>query len=84
MKNLRITPLNLAMAGLLTWLLWQIWLGDFAWSKGFYALLLLVILMSADQYFRIFFKNIQKVWLIEMVFLVLVFVVTWVLKGWLG
>ncbi len=83
MKKLRITPLNLAMAGLLTWLLWQIWYEDFAWSKGFYVVLLLVILVSADQYFRVFFKNIQKVWLIEIVFLVLVFLVAWVLKWWL-
>lgn len=83
MKKVKITPLILAIAALLSWLLWQVWFAELSWSAGLFVLLLFVILVAADQYFRLLYRQIQKLWLIEGVFLVLVFVIAWLLNRYL-
>lgn len=83
MKKVKITPLVLAIALLLSWLLWQVWFAELSWSQGLFVLLLFVILVAADQYFRLLYRQIQKLWLIEGVFLVLVFVVAWLLNRYI-
>ncbi|HLW49516.1 MAG TPA: hypothetical protein VKZ78_00970 [Sphingobacteriaceae bacterium] len=83
MKKVKITPLVLAIAVLLSWLLWQVWFAELSWSQGLFVLLLFVILVAADQYFRLLYRQIQKLWLIEGVFLVLVFVVAWLLNRYI-
>lgn len=83
MTKLRITPIVLAIGGLFSWLIWQFWYADIAWTKGLSVLLLFVILVVADQYFRILYKDMGKIWLIEAVFLVLVFVIAWLVNRYL-
>lgn len=83
MRNLKITPLILAIGGLLAWFFWQVWFADFDWSKGFYVLLLFLILVAADQYCRVLYRDIRRLWLIEAVFLVIVFVIAWMLNRYL-
>lgn len=83
MKKVKITPLVLAIALLLSWMLWQVWFAELSWSQGLFVLLLFVILVAADQYFRLLYRQIQKLWLIEGVFLVLVFVVAWLLNRYI-
>lgn len=83
MKKVKITPLVLAIAVLLSWMLWQVWFAELSWSQGLFVLLLFVILVAADQYFRLLYRQIQKLWLIEGVFLVLVFVVAWLLNRYI-
>jgi len=82
MKQLRITPLNIASALLMTWLLWRIFadnigIGTFGWF-----FLLLLVLVAADQFFRLLLRSLKRVWIAEGIFVVFVAVVIWILKLW--
>lgn len=81
MKNLRITPLNMVMAGLFTWLLWQINDGNFIWEETGWILLLFIILVAADQLFRVLIRDLRKIWLIEGGFMLLVAAVLWIVRN---
>lgn len=83
MKQVRITPISLVMAGLLTWLLWEFWDGSYRWGQMLYILLLLIILVGADQVVRVLVRDIRRIWIIELVFLVAVVLVAWIVKLWL-
>ncbi|WP_257666164.1 hypothetical protein [Parapedobacter tibetensis] len=82
MKKVRITPLNIASALLLTWLLWQIIDDKIGISGIGWFLLFLLILVAADQFFRLMLRNLKRVWIAEGIFVVLVAVVIWILKIW--
>lgn len=44
--------------------------------------LLLLVMVIADQFFRAVLRSVQRVWIGEGVFVALVALVLWVLKGW--
>lgn len=82
MKRLRVTPLNIASALILAGVLWQIMdSAAGAGTIGWFFLLLLVIVI-ADQIFRLMLRNLKRVWIAEVVFLVFVALALWVLKLW--
>jgi hypothetical protein len=83
MKSLRITPINLLTAALISWWIWDGMDGMLAGSKVWVLGLLLLFLVIADQYFRVFIKTIERVWLIQIVFLVLVGAVAFLIRSWL-
>ena len=80
MKRLRVTPLNIASALVLAGLLWQI-IGNAAGmgTIGWFFLLLLVMVI-ADQFFRLMLRNLKRVWIAEGIFLVFVVLAVWLLK----
>ncbi|SFB93527.1 hypothetical protein SAMN05421747_102201 [Parapedobacter composti] len=82
MKQLRITPLNIASALLVTWMLWQIM--DEAIGMGIigWFLLLLLVLVGADQFFRLMLGSLKRVWMAEGVFLLFVVLAIWILNVW--
>ncbi len=82
MKQLRITPLNIASALLLTWLLWQIIIDEAGIGTIGWFLLLLLVLVVADQFFRLMLRGLKRVWIAEGIFVVFVVLVTWILKLW--
>lgn len=82
MKQLRVTPLNIASALLLTWLLWQFITDKIAISTFGWFCLLLLVLVGADQFFRLMLHSLKRVWVAEGVFLVFVVLTIWVLKLW--
>ena len=82
MKRLRVTPLNIVSALVLAGLLWQVMdnavgMGTIGWF-----LLLLLVLVAADQVFRLMLRNLKRVWIAEGLFVVFVGLVMWVLKLW--
>lgn len=79
---MRITPINVVLAALLTWVVWQIIDDKLLLSRILWLLLLFIVLVVADQIFRVLIKNISKIWLIEGVFIVLVVAVLWILSSW--
>lgn len=83
MSKLRITPLSMVLAGLLTWILWEFWEGEFRWGQMLYVLLLFIILVGADQAARVIVRDMRRIWIIELVFLVAVAIVAWIVKLWL-
>lgn len=79
---MRITPINIILAGLLTWIVWQIIEGEVSVAGTLWLLLLFVVLAAADQIFRILLKSIRKIWLIEGTFILLVIAVLWIIRSW--
>lgn len=79
---MRITPINIILAGLLTWIVWQIIEGEVSVAGTLWLLLLFVVLATADQIFRILLKSIRKIWLIEGTFILLVIAVLWIIRSW--
>ncbi|MEC3878418.1 hypothetical protein [Parapedobacter sp. 10938] len=82
MKRLRITPLNIASALVLAGLLWQVMndavgIGTIGWF-----FLLLLVMVVADQFFRLMLRNLKRIWIAEGAFLVFVALGLWVLKLW--
>ncbi|MFC3198363.1 hypothetical protein ACFOET_12135 [Parapedobacter deserti] len=82
MKLPRITPLNIASALLMTRLLWQILSGTIGIGTISWFLLLLLILVVADQFFRLLLRNLKRVWIAEGIFVVLVTLAMWILNVW--
>ncbi|MBK1438787.1 hypothetical protein JHJ32_02205 [Parapedobacter sp. ISTM3] len=82
MRQLRITPLNIASALLMTWLLWQIVAEGIGMGTAGWFLLLLLVLVAADQFFRLMLRNLKRVWMAEGVFVLLVVVLVWILRAW--
>lgn len=82
MSKLRITPLNIVSALLLTWLLWWIWEDDYTIAAIGWILLLLLAVVLTDQFFRLMLRSLKRVWMVEGVFVVLVVVVIWVIRVW--
>ncbi len=82
MRQLRITPLNIASASLLTWLLWQILDDEVGIGTIGWFLLLLLVLIAADQFFRLMLRTLKRVWIAEGIFVVFVVLVIWILKIW--
>lgn len=82
MSKLRITPLNIVAAGLLTWLVWRILDSDYTLGWIGLMLLLVVAVVVADQFFRIMLKKLGRVWLIEGFFVILVCIALWIIRVW--
>lgn len=82
MSKLRITPLNIVSAALLTWMLWSVLDDNYTLAWVGLMFLLLVAIIVADQFFRIMLKSLKRVWLIEGFFVILVVIVVWVIRLW--
>lgn len=82
MSKLRITPLNIASALILTWLLWQVLYSDLGFGGIGWILLLLVAVVFADQFFRVTLKSLKRVWLAQGIFLLFVVLALLVIRVW--
>lgn len=82
MKQLRITPLNIVSALVMTWLFWRIIADEMKIGSIGWFLLLLLILVVADQFFRLMLRSLKRVWLTEGIFVIFVVLAIWVLKVW--
>lgn len=80
MKNLRLTPLNIVCAFLSVWILWRAFVDRLVWEKVALGILLIVILLVADQFFRLFFQKIRRVWLVEIGFTAFTVLLIWLIR----
>lgn len=78
----RITPLNIAAGLLLTWTLWQLIAGDSGVAGIGWFLLFLLLIVVADQFFRLMLGRLKRVWIAEAIFIVMVAVVIWIIQIW--
>lgn len=83
MKQVRITPISLIMAAMITWVLWEVIDGEFLTSQLVYLIPLFIILVAADQIARVAIKDLRRVWIIELVFAAAVFAVAWIVRIWM-
>lgn len=81
MKNLRLTPLNIVCALLAVWGVWSVIVDQLGWKRIALGILLIVILIIADQFFRLFFQRIRRIWLVEMGFVVFTILVIWLIEN---
>ncbi|MCL4641163.1 MULTISPECIES: hypothetical protein [Olivibacter] len=81
MKNLRLTPLNIVCALLAVSGVWSVIVDQLAWKRIALGILLIVILIIADQFFRLFFQRIRRIWLVEMGFVVFTILVIWLIEN---
>jgi len=82
MRKLRITPLNIASALLLTGLLWQVVDGALSGAAITWIFVLLLILVVADQFFRLLLHSLKRIWIAEGIFVVFVVLAIWILNVW--
>jgi len=82
MKRTRITPLNIASALLLTALLWQLFTAEQQFVGIGWFLLFLLVLMVADQFFRLLLRSMKRVWFAESGFIAVVALIIWIIRTW--
>ncbi|WP_353181816.1 hypothetical protein [Parapedobacter lycopersici] len=80
MKPMRITPLNIAAALLMTGILWQLLMNDKGIAGIGWFLLLLLVLVVADQFFRLMLRRLKRIWIAEAIFIAMVVLVIWFIR----
>lgn len=79
---MRITPLNIASALVLAGLLWQVMDNAIGMGRIGWFLLLLLVMVVADQFFRFMLGSLKRVWIAEGAFLIFVVLAVWLLRLW--
>lgn len=79
MRSVRFTPLNIVVAGLLAYMGLQVLEQALGLWEILGLVLLIVVLVISDQFFRVMLKKLSRVWLIEGVFVVLAFIAIWLI-----
>lgn len=79
MRSIRFTPLNLVVAGLLVYLALEWMDGNLRLWPALGLLVLMLVLVLTDQFFRVLLKKLSRVWLIEGVFVVLALIAIWLI-----
>jgi len=82
MKKLRVTPLNISCALLLAWILWEVLVISLNWQTIGIKLLLVFVLVIADQFFRFFFQRMKRIWIAELGFMIFTTIVAWIIGIW--
>ena len=81
MKTIKVTPLILVAALIMSWIALQMVEGQWVGSRIGLLVLLLVSVWVADQVFRIFLKSMKQIWLIESLFVLLVALIIWIIRA---
>ena len=80
MKSLRISLLNIVAAVVLIWLASTLWDGRVGWSTVIYTLVLVALLFTVDQLFRMMLGSLKRVWLVETIFILLSILGVWLVR----
>jgi len=77
---MKLTPLNITLAVVVVWLMSE-WSADqamlFSWG---WLVLFLVIISLVDLGFRLLFKNLKKIWFLQIGFILVVGILMIILK----
>lgn len=77
---MRFTPINIAMACLLTWFITEWGNGEQALFTVSWLVVWLIVMTLVDIVFRVILKESKKLWLVELGFLLTVALVTFIIK----
>lgn len=80
MRIMRVTPLNIGCALLLAWIMWEVLSNSLNWKTTVLSVILLLVLVITDQFFRFFFKTIKRIWLVELGFVLFTLLVIWIIR----
>lgn len=81
MKNLRVSPLNIATAAIVFWFGAALLNKSVSFSTAVWIAVLIIVVVVVDQFFRMMVGNLTRIWLVETIFIVLVLVVIWLLRN---
>ena len=77
---MKLTPLNIALAVIVVWLLSE-WQMDqdmiFSWT---WLVVLLIVISLVDLAFRLIFRDLKKIWFLQISFILMVGIVMIILK----
>ena len=76
----RITPLNIAAGLLLTWTVLRLVMDNDGSAGIGWFLLFLLLIVVADQFFRLLLGQLKRIWIVETIFIVIVAVVIWLTR----
>lgn len=82
MKKMRITPLNVVAALLMTAILWQVVTNETDFGTITWFLLFLLVIVLADQFFRLILQRLKQIWIAEGIFIGVVGLVIWAIRTW--
>jgi hypothetical protein len=80
MKSLRISLLNIVAAAILLWLGSGILDKTIGGSTIVYTLILVILILVVDQYFRMMLGSLKRIWLVETIFLILSVLGVWIVR----
>lgn len=82
MRKMRITPLNITAALLMTGMLWLVITDGADFSTIGWFLLFLLVIVLADQFFRLLLRRLKQIWIAESIFVGIVGLVIWTIRVW--
>lgn len=77
---MKLTPLNITLACILVWAISEMGSGDkqlFSWA---WLLILSIVLIVVDILFRLWTKNTQRLWIMQIGFILVVGIVSMLIK----
>ncbi|MFZ4263400.1 hypothetical protein ACFRAE_15270 [Sphingobacterium sp. HJSM2_6] len=77
---MKLTPLNIALASVLVWALGENMTGEKPLFSWYWLLLFALVLVLVDILFRMWFKNLKRLWIVQCVFLILVSIIVVLIK----
>lgn len=80
MKSVRISLLNVVAAAILIWLGFGLLENTLGWSTAIYTIVLVVLLLVVDQFFRMMLGSLKRVWLVETIFILLSVLGVWIVR----
>ena len=75
----RVTPLNIVTSLILIWLGFNIIDDTGSWSKIILGLVMLVISLVADQLIRVAVGSLNRIWLVQMLFIAITVIAAFVI-----
>ncbi len=80
MRSLRISLLNIVAAVVLLWLGSGILDKTIGGSTITYTIILVILILVADQFFRMMLGSLKRIWLVETIFLILSVLGVWIVR----
>lgn len=80
MKSIRISLLNIVAAAVLIWMGSSLIDKTIASKTAIWTVVLIVLILVVDQFFRMMLGSLKRVWLVETIFLILSVLCVWIVK----
>lgn len=80
MKSVRISLLNIVAAALLFWIGSSLIDKTITSKTVLWTVVLIVLILIVDQFFRMMLGSLKRVWLVETIFLVISVLSVWILR----
>lgn len=80
MRSLRISLLNVVAAAVLFWLGSAIIDKTISLGTAIWTVILILLILVVDQFFRMMLRSLSRVWLVEAIFIILSLLSIWIVR----